>query len=171
MSERYDLYLEKHKAGVKKAFEWLKENLPEVTEHDGLEWQVCYNHDTSKNDSEEYDAYDKYFYGGNKSYSVVQDFNYAWLRHIHMNPHHWQHWVLINDDPTEGEKIMDMPYIYVVEMICDWWSFSFNKGNLDEIFSWYDEHSKYMKLSKNTRNMVEDILNKIKAKLEEENNG
>lgn len=25
MSERYDLYLEKHKAGVKKAFEWLKE--------------------------------------------------------------------------------------------------------------------------------------------------
>lgn len=171
MSERYDLYLEKHKAGVKKAFEWLKENLPEVTEYDGLEWQVCYNHDTSKNDYEEYDAYDKYFYGGNKSYSVVQDFNYAWLRHIHMNPHHWQHWVLINDDPTEGEKIMDMPYDYVVEMICDWWSFSFNKGKSDEIFSWYDEHDKYMKLSKNTRHTVEDILNKIKAKLEEENNG
>lgn len=101
----------------------------------------------------------------------MQDFNYAWLRHIHMNPHHWQHWVLINDDPTEGEKIMDMPYVYVVEMICDWWSFSFNKGNLDEIFSWYGEHDKYMKLSKNTRNTVEDILNKIKAKLEEENNG
>ena len=118
-------------------------------------------------DPEEYDAYDKYFYGRNKSYAVVQDFNKAWLHHIHHNPHHWQHWVLINDDPGEGMVILDMPYMYVVEMICDWWAFSWKKENLHEIFSWYDEHKDYMKLSKNTRKTVEDILDKIKQKLEE----
>nr|DAE02562.1 MAG TPA: hypothetical protein [Siphoviridae sp. ctmYS12] len=30
---------------------------------------------------------------------------------------------------------MDMPYNYIIEMICDWWAFSWNKGNLQEIFN------------------------------------
>ena len=64
--------------------------------------------------------------------------------------------------------ILDMPYNYIIEMICDWWAFSWNKGNLYEIFSWYDAHKAYMKLSDNTRKTVEDILGKIKDKLDEE---
>lgn len=168
MSVKYDQYLENHKSNVAKGFYWLRENLPEVVEsNDSFEWQICMNHDTSKSDPEEYDAYDKYFYGGNRSYAVVQDFRKAWLRHIHMNPHHWQHWILINDDPGEGMIIMDMPRVYIVEMICDWWAFSWAKENLNEIFAWYDEHKDYMKLSDNTRKTVEDILNKIKSKIEE----
>ena len=99
-----------------------------------------------------------YFYGGNRSYAVVQEFNYAWLRHIHRNPHHWQYWILVNDDPDEGEVVMDMPYNYIIEMICDWWAFSHMKGDLTEIFKWYDEHRDYMKLSDNTRKEVEWIL-------------
>lgn len=167
MGTQYDLYLANHKANVAKGFEWLRENLPEVIEFDEhFEWQICTNHDFSKTDQDEYDAYDKYFYGGNRSYAVVQNFRRAWLRHIHMNPHHWQHWVLINDDPGEGEIVMDMPYLYIVEMICDWWAFSWSKGNLHEIFTWYDEHKKYMKLSNATRKSVEIILDKIRAKLE-----
>ena len=43
-------------------------------------------------------------------------------------------------------------------MICDWWSFSWQKGDLGEIFNWYDEHSDYIKLSPKTRKTVEDIL-------------
>ena len=60
-----------------------------------------------------------------------------------------------------------MPYCYILEMICDWWSFSWSQGKLDEIFNWYDEHSKYMKLAPDTRKTVEDILDKIKVKLNE----
>ena len=121
----------------------------------------------SKDDEEEYNAYDAYFYGGNRSYQVVKDFNYAWLHHIHNNPHHWQYWVLINDDPDEGEIIMDMPYNYIVEMICDWWAFSWKDEKLNEIFEWYEEHKKYMKLSDTTRHTVETILIRIKEKLED----
>lgn len=166
MSVQYDNYLTEHKENVAKGFRWLQENIPEVIE-DGLEWQICFNHDASKTDPEEYDAYDAYFYGNNRSYSVVQNFKKAWLRHIHNNPHHWQHWILINDEPKEGMVVIDMPYIYVVEMICDWWAFSWKKGDLNEIFSWYEDRKDYMKLSANTRRSVEYILGKMKDKLEE----
>lgn len=166
MSVQYDNYLTEHKENVAKGFRWLKENIPEVIE-DGLEWQICFNHDASKTDPEEYDAYDAYFYGNNRSYSVVQNFKKAWLRHIHNNPHHWQHWILINDEPKEGMVVIDIPYIYVVEMICDWWAFSWTKGDLNEIFRWYEDRKDYMKLSANTRISVEYILGKMKDKLEE----
>lgn len=166
MSVQYDNFLTEHKENVAKGFRWLQENIPEVIE-DGFEWQICFNHDASKTDPEEYDAYDAYFYGNNRSYSVVQNFKKAWLRHIHNNPHHWQHWILINDEPKEGMVVIDMPYIYVVEMICDWWSFSWTKGDLNEIFGWYEDRKDYMKLSANTRRSVEYILGKMKDKLEE----
>lgn len=166
MSIQYDNYLTEHKENVAKGFRWLQENIPEVIE-DGFEWQICFNHDASKTDPEEYDAYDAYFYGNNRSYSVVQNFKKAWLRHIHNNPHHWQHWILINDDPKEGMVVIDMPYIYIVEMICDWWSFSWTKGDLNEIFGWYEDRKDYMKLSANTQISVEYILGKMKDKLEE----
>lgn len=172
MSAQYDNYLNEHKQAVAEAFYWIRDNLPELLlgSTEPFEWQITMNHDTSKTEPDEYDAYDKYFYGGNRSYEVVNNFNKAWLNHIHRNPHHWQHWILICDNPRE-DTIIDMPYLYIVEMICDWWSFSFRKGKLDEIFTWYDEHKNGMHLSSNTRKSVEDILAKIKAKLEEKENG
>lgn len=131
----------------------------------------CFNiireHDASKYSKEEYGPYDEYFYGKNKSYEVVQDFNKAWLHHIHNNPHHWQHWVLNNDDPEKGEIIIDMPDCYIIEMICDWWSFSWKKGELNEIFDWYNKRKYYMKLNDYTRGRVESILNAIELNLKE----
>lgn len=171
MSKEYDLYLDQHKENVRKGFYWLKHNLPEVLEDwddDGrLEYQICETHDESKSHPMEYDAYDRYFYSNNRSYHVVETFRFAWLRHIHHNPHHWQHWVLINDDPNEGEIILDMPYCFIIEMICDWWAFSWAKGDLREIFKWFDDHKDYMKLSKKTRKVVESILEKIHVRLDE----
>ena len=169
MSREYDNYLTEHKGNVARGFHWIQEHLPElIPEEDGIDYehQICFAHDKSKNESDEYDAYDAYFYGRNRSFQVVQDFNYAWLNHIHRNPHHWQHWILLNDEPNEGEIILDIPYHYVLEMICDWWTFSWEKGDLTEIFNWYDQHKIYMKLSEKTRKTVEDILWKIRLELE-----
>ena len=174
MSREYDNYLREHKTNVLKGFRWIRENLPELLiglDEGDLEWQIGMAHDASKTDPEEYDAYDAYFYGGNRSYQVVQDFNYAWLHHIHNNSHHWQHWVLINDDPEEGTIALDIPYKYVLEMIADWWSFSWKSGSLYEIFDWYDSHKAHMILSKNTRETVEEILSEMKEKLDSEKIG
>ena len=165
MSVKYDDYIQEHRENVAKAFNWLVDNNilnGYSTEVIDKARHLCeFSHDQSKYSEEEYDAYDKYFYGGNKSYEVVTNFNYAWLHHIHNNPHHWQHWVLINDDPGEGEKILDMPEEYIIEMICDWWSFSWKQNKLGEIFEWLDEHRPYMKLSDSTDLMVDNILEKI----------
>ena len=170
MSFEYDRYLKQHREGVAEAFHWIRENIPEVLkDHDRnhYEYQICFDHDSSKNQPDEYKAYDAYFYGGNRSYAVVENFKRAWLTHIHRNPHHWQHWILLNDEPGEGEVVMDMPYVYIVEMICDWFSFSLTKNRPVELFDWYDQHAGYMKLSNNTRVEVEAILGKIRGRLGE----
>lgn len=159
MSTNYTQYIIDHKANVLKAYLWLKEH--EIVNL-SLEEQINV-HDMSKYTEEEYDAYDNYFYG-KKTEEVKREFNYAWLHHIHENPHHWQHWVLINDE--DGTQALEMPINYVIEMVSDWWAFSHRSGNLNEIFKWYKSHKKNMILHENTRKLVEEILDKIKIKKE-----
>lgn len=169
MSVEYDIYLREHIRNVAKGLDWLRTNLPDIlmeSENLGVNYDLQFSeHDKSKWDREEYFAYDEYFYGHNKSAKVVQNFNKAWLRHIHHNPHHWQHWVLINDEEAEGVTCIEMPYCYVIEMICDWWSFSWSKGDLSEIFSWWEKHSDHIKFHPKTRRLVTDILEKIHKRL------
>ena len=168
MSVKYDEYIAEHKTNVQNAYEWLTSNIPELFEEPDCKIlcdSIIAKHDDSKYESDEYWSYDEYFYGGNRSYKVVNNFNHAWLHHIHHNEHHWQHWVLNNDDPDKGEIVLDMPYVYIIEMICDWWSFSWKKGNLYELFDWFKEHQEYMKLSDHTRKTVNNILDKIAFRL------
>ena len=60
-----------------------------------------------------------------------------------------------------------MPYPYIIEMVCDWWAFSWIKGDLSEMFAWYKDHEAYIKLHNNTRSIVEEILEMIRTKLAE----
>lgn len=161
MSAEYSNYIVTHVENVKKAYNWLKDHKI-ISEE--LASQID-SHDLSKYSTEEYEAYDNYFYG-KQTEKVKADFNYAWLHHIHNNPHHWQHWVLINDD--DGTYALEMPKEYVIEMLSDWWAFSHESGNLYKIFDWYKDHAKNMILHKNTKKLVEDILGKIKAELDKE---
>lgn len=172
MSKQYDQYLKDHINGVHEAFVWLKKNLPnllsaDLVSSDRME-DIIKSHDMSKYSNHEYDAYDKYFYSKHTSKEIETEFNKAWLHHIHVNPHHWQHWILIEDDPQSDKNIcIEIPYQFIIEMICDWWSFSFRKNNLHEIFTWYDSHKNHIQLHPASRKIVENILDKIKSKLEE----
>lgn len=187
MSREYDLYLAEHIANVQKGWIWMQENLLHEI-HDGLkklydipedEWVIdvlgvndlVEAHDRSKTDPEEYYAYDEYFYGPpatRKSSATTEAFNAAFLRHIHKNPHHWQYWVLVHDDPDEKFEAMEMPLNYIFEMICDWWTFSWKAGDLTEVFQWYEDHKQHMILHKRSRKTVELILNEMKNLLEKE---
>lgn len=184
----YEEYLRTHIANVKKGYEWLKENLPEVLSVDNYADESAYygelddiidQHDKSKYTklpdvdnyyelSCEYDAYANYFYG-EQTPEVNDLFDKGWLSHIHHNPHHWQHWLLQNDDPKIGLKILDMPYVFIIECICDWWSFSWKQNSLYEIFNWYDKHKDGILFSDKTRKTVVNILEQMKAKLDELN--
>ena len=57
-------------------------------------------------------------------------------------------------------------------MVCDWWSFSWmkfneskDKGDLYSIFSWYNDNKDDIKLSDNTKETVEDLLEKLRQNL------
>ena len=164
MSIQYDDYINEHVSSLIKAADWLRTRLGIHVDYNQLT-----RHDDSKWTREEYNAYDEYFYGDAKKKKEGRlNFDYAWLHHIHSNPHHWQYWVLINDDQEDGTVALDIPYKYVIEMICDWWTFSWRNGNLYEIFDWYEKHKDRMILSNTTRELVEEILNDIKTKLDEE---
>jgi hypothetical protein len=57
-----------------------------------------------------------------------------------------------------------MPYIYVLEMLCDWGSFGIANNDFDELISFYydkarDDEEK--NLSDNTKIIIEEILSKI----------
>lgn len=171
MSNLYNEYLVEHKENVAKGFKWLVDNLYDIIRENTtgfLYWQIVYQHDLSKSQKDEYDAYNAYFYGKNKTYEITQEFNEAWLLHIHRNPHHWQYYVLINDDPDKETECLEIPGNYIIEMICDWWSFSWKNGNLYSIFDWYDEHKDHIQLNDKSREKIETILSKVKAKLNEQ---
>lgn len=182
---QYEEYLTQHIGNVQKGYQWMKEYLPELLSEDNYIEETAYygelddiiaQHDKSKYiripDAEnyyelkcEYDAYAEYFYGTEKTDEVKDAFDRAWLAHIHANPHHWQHWMLQNN--KDGLKLLDMPYVFQIEMICDWWAFSWKAKNLYEIFGWYNKNKKDILLSDKTRKNVEHILNELKKKLNE----
>jgi len=177
MSKKYDEYLKSHIDAVRTGYLWirqhidekeLKETLPDMlgAENEQKMLERIRNHDVSKYSLEEYQAYDDYFYGNDdsesKSEEVDKSFNYAWLHHIHSNPHHWQYWVLIHDDHSDEQvEPLEMPDMDILEMICDWWSFSWRTGNLYEVFDWYDKNREGIIFNTATKSKVEKLLNLI----------
>ncbi|WP_339146246.1 MULTISPECIES: DUF5662 family protein [unclassified Sutcliffiella] len=78
-------------------------------------------HDWSKFSPKEFLPYaKKFFYYGEKSAEDELIWKNAWLHHQHKNKHHWEYWVV---DP-KNKQALPMPRKYLIEMVCDWRSFS-----------------------------------------------
>lgn len=125
---------------------------------------IIKNHDGTKWSTEEYRGYLNKFYP-EETTNMEQaqiDFDCAWLHHQNTNPHHWQYYVLING---EGEaKLLDLPFEYICEMICDWHSFS-AKDSTSTAYNWYKNNKNKMMLSSNTREVVEKLIKYMKNPL------
>ena len=172
MSAEYDNYLKEHIDAVMRAASWMVFHLDAAFSLSNTDiGDFILNvrrHDRSKYLSIEYVPYDAYFYGKKD----VEAFNKAWLHHIHLNPHHWQHWVLVHDDGAVGSdgkaEPIEMPKVHALEMVADWWSFSWRSGKLDEVFGWYEEHKDGIILHPSTRAYVESVLAEIRQRIEED---
>ena len=149
-------YIEEHKANVRKFADWLLENLPELFDNIDLELfnEMIDEHDDSKFSEEEFEPYaQKWFGDGQKT----PEYEEAWKHHWTNNEHHPEFWL--------GE---DMPYIYILEMLCDWGSFSMKSGDLNELSDFYFNEAKddeEKNLSDNTKIIIEEILEKINSKI------
>lgn len=155
--EKYKQYVLTHKKNVEKFANWLKTNCPEVFEGVDLGAfnEVISEHDESKFSVEEFEPYANFWYNDQDHYDYDPAYEAAWEHHWMNNEHHPEHWL--------GE---DMPLIYILEMICDWGSFSIAKGDLSEVIDYYYEQAcddDEKNLSDNTKEIIEDILRQIES--------
>ena len=132
----------------------------------GLWWRGL-THDMSKLRPSEFFPYANYFYGNldkfmknGRMHQPGDDakFDYAWLLHQKRNKHHWQFWLLQNDE--DGLRILPMPMKYVVEMVCDWKGAgkAQGHGHPGELQEWYNKNKEKMQLHPNTRAEVENLI-------------
>jgi hypothetical protein len=152
-------YIEEHKDNVRQFAEWLRGQLPELFENIDLDLfnEMIQEHDDSKFSEEEFEPYAQKWFGDGKKSLAYEE---AWKHHWTNNEHHPEFWL--------GE---DMPYIYILEMLCDWGSFSIKSGDFRELSDFYyskarDDEEK--NLSENTKVIIEEILEKIKSIIEED---
>jgi hypothetical protein len=132
----------------------------------GLIWQGLV-HDWSKFLPDEFLPYVEHFYGSKKQewrdetgyYKPTNtgdpDFDVAWLKHQHRNPHHWQYWVLREDDGRTFA--MKIPENYLKEMICDWRGAGRAQGTPNTV-AWYEKNRGKMLFHEESRELVEEIL-------------
>jgi hypothetical protein len=114
------------------------------------------NHDKSKFNKDEFDAYANYFYAEERKDEYRTEFYDANRLHKTRNPHHYEYW------QNDNGIVENMPNIYILEMVCDWLSFAYMEERVEEIFEWYDLHKPNLNFSDNLFNKVEAILDIIK---------
>ena len=157
--KEYLEYVNAHKERVKEFSIWLLTNCPDLFEGVDIEVfnDLIKEHDDSKFSEEEFEPYaQKWFGDGKKTFEYEE----AWKHHWMNNEHHPEYWL--------GE---DMPYIYILEMICDWGSFSIASGNMKELSDFYYTKAKddpEKNLSDATKEIIEDILSHIDSVIERE---
>lgn len=78
-------------------------------------------HDVSKLLPIEFLSSAKYFQGNRSPIEAEKEdkgYSMAWLHHKSVNKHHWEWWTDFDD---YGNVVANkIPYVYVIEMICDW---------------------------------------------------
>ena len=158
----YEEYLKQHINGVQKAYALIKNNL-KLSKVDLLELDnIIKNHDMSKYEDEEFYPYLYHFYPSQAGVDIEEEYDKAWNHHQKHNPHHWQYWILQKD--SGEQKILDMPEKYVIEMICDWHSFSI-KNPKSTAYQWWVDNQHKLMLSDKTKNLVNNYIEYFKEPL------
>ncbi len=166
MYRKYNAYLKTHREAVRDCYKLLTGVDLNIYDADGRP----YGHDASKYSKEEYEAYAEYFYPSDGS-KVGSDpdrkeaFDKAWLHHQKNNPHHWQYYVLINDN--DGIEALRMPFSDVFEMISDWGAFAYIQKDGDKLRSWYAANRDKQIINELTRKFVDSLVETMAGLIDE----
>lgn len=119
-------------------------------------------HDWSKMSRGEWGPYVRSFYGPQpRTDEVKLAFDQAWLHHQHRNPHHWQHWLLREDNG--GLKTLEIPEGFVREMVADWMGAGRAITGKWEVGSWYSKNQEKIELHPSSRALVERIIQGVSS--------
>lgn len=155
-----------------------------ITNHKMLVMKYCFKvglykqgllHDLSKYSWVEFSAGIKYFRGNispNAAQKMSEGCSEAWLHHKGRNKHHFEYWIDQGLKREDGYVGMKMPVKYVVEMFIDRVSASkvYRKENYTDrdALDYYNKGKDYCILHKDTRKLLELLLNKLADEGEEE---
>jgi transposase len=127
--------------------------------HPQIFWRLV-KHDWTKFLPSEWLPYVTSFYSGCKWEDLPQQtreaFDIAWNHHQKRNDHHWQYWVLTNDDGTEELLIPSINAI--VEMACDWAGAGRAIHGRWDAMDWYLQNQGKIKLNFTARILVVKAL-------------
>lgn len=140
---KYTDYINEHISNINKAFNQYGEYLANILEIDLYELQmVIQNHDKSKFSKNEFSGYANYFFAGSNEEKEINkpDMDVAWLHHMNNNQHHPEYWILRDSD---GIRPLEMPDIYIAEMILDWTAMGYKFNNT--AYDWFNKKEEYYK--------------------------
>jgi len=136
----------------------------------GIPW-LGIIHDWSKFRPSEFIPYAKHFYGINRDEQAKKEkvegydksidrqddlFNRAWLYHIHRNKHHWQYWLLVQDE--DKNTALEMPDKYRKELLADWHGAGKAITGKNNTKEWYLKHKGKYQFHPNTIKWIEKGL-------------
>lgn len=156
--QEYREYIDTHRANVAKAWEEVKFKCNSVlkermslVQFSLVESDIA-NHDLSKYSEEEFDAYRKWFHFVDESEKDKAAFDKAWEHHYMNNPHHPNSWVKNNSKDL-------MPYVYIVQMVCDWQAMGYVFGNNAKEYYEKNKAEIQGKLGERQIKWTEELLN------------
>lgn len=123
------------------------------------------HHDDIKFTPEAWISYYDHFYGSKKGKKDNAALNMNWVEHVHHNKHHWNYWAILDDD---GMTVVEMPRLYVFEMIADWMSVGKSLRDNYDVKVWLEERKPKIILHPKTKAFIKstfglDIRNELKS--------
>lgn len=116
-------------------------------------------HDWSKFTPTEWFPYATHFYGpdrGTPNRKGSEVFVLGWHHHVHWNKHHWNYWALVGNSGVV--KALQMPEIYVREMVADWMGAGRGIDGTYDPMTWFAKNEWKMELHSETRKRVNALL-------------
>lgn len=152
---KYAILTIKHKYFVFVAGLYVGVPLITLLKHDLSKFYIC-----------ELPNYGRQFFGDK---SDPEKFDVAWLHHQNSNKHHWEYWIpRTGHNKSNGNPVpLDMPEIYVKEMIADWLGAgrAYNKYWPDvRNWTWLSSNIDKMILSENTKKLINKTVDYLIVK-------
>lgn len=150
-----------------------------ITKHKLLVTYLCFKcgfikrgllHDLSKYSPTEFMSSSKYWTGTGSPIDAEKKaigYSMAWLHHKGRNPHHWEYW--IDNLGTYKNTPCEIPYEYIVEMVCDWISAGivYNKNKVDfnkpypDTKNYHERFKKERLFHQNTEKILNSFLDDL----------
>lgn len=82
-------------------------------------------------------------------YEFWKNSSEAYKHHIKINPHHYEYWILNNDN------FIEMSRKYALELICDYLA----NQKIKQVYEWWNDNRSILKIHEDTKCYINNVLN------------